>query len=63
MDGFCACLGLLLITLLPWISLPLLQDPTPLEVDPIGNHGKSLADFTGSGAVPKSVCGFVFATK
>lgn len=63
MDGFCAYLGLLLITLLPWISLPLLQDPTPLEVDPIGIHGKTLADFTSFGAVPKSVCGLVFTAK
>lgn len=63
MDGFCAYLGLILITLLPWISLPLLQDTSSLKVDPIGIHGKTLADFTGFGAVPKSVCGLVFKTK
>lgn len=63
MDGFGTYLGLLLILLLPWISLPLLQDPSPLEVDPIGINGKTLADFTGFEAAPKSVCGLVFTTK
>lgn len=61
MGGFCAYLGLLLITLLPWVSQPLLQDTSPLEADPIGMHGKTPSDFM---ALEQSLNQFVvFTTK